>query len=352
MNMTYTIEDVKNFVYKNTSDTVKVLSTEYINSKSPLLFLCKCGDKFTRSWINYRKSSFYCTKCANKTGFAKQSKSIQEIKDSLSKDNAEFVSGEYINQESILSIRCACGEVFETSWKMIKRGKVRCDKCQKEICNEEERKYTLEEAINVYQQFGYEFLDDWYTNVRDKHNCRCKNNHLTKKSIVDLEHDRSGCVICQKEYQIGENAANYKGGITPLYTYLRNNLDDWKNIIRDKYGGMCPITGHTGFSTEVHHLTSFNTICSQIFQDYSIDPSSKTLLKDIQNNPNYNEIIEKIILSHDENSGILIDKDIHLGFHKEFGYGENTPEQFNNFLIKHYAVTLTDLMKGKGNLYG
>lgn len=73
-----TIEKITKVVEEIAPGT-KILSTEYVNEKSPLLFLCSCGTKFTKSWTNiqYRKKC-KCNFCSKQEGWKNKRISEEE----------------------------------------------------------------------------------------------------------------------------------------------------------------------------------------------------------------------------------------------------------------------------------
>ena len=74
-----TIDKIISFVKQFAPET-EVLSTEYINEKSPLLFLCPCGKLFTKSWTTIQsKKSCKCRSCARKEGWKNKRRSNIEI---------------------------------------------------------------------------------------------------------------------------------------------------------------------------------------------------------------------------------------------------------------------------------
>ena len=58
-NNIYTIENIKYYIDKN-NITAKLLSSEYINSKSLLDFECKCGNIFHKSWSKFQSGQIRC----------------------------------------------------------------------------------------------------------------------------------------------------------------------------------------------------------------------------------------------------------------------------------------------------
>lgn len=61
-----TIDYVKNYLIQIKSES-KLLSTEYINNSTKLLFQCKCGKVFERNFSNIQqRKSCMCVSCGKK----------------------------------------------------------------------------------------------------------------------------------------------------------------------------------------------------------------------------------------------------------------------------------------------
>ena len=69
-----------------------------------------------------------------------------------------------------------------------------------------------------------------------------------------------------------------------------------------------------------------------------------TKLSDYENQNDFYVLKDELRRINDTQEGIPMLKRIHNEFHSEYGKQDNTPEQFNQFLIKHYN---TDLQKIK-----
>lgn len=124
--------------------------------------------------------------------------------------------------------------------------------------------------------------------------------------------------------------------ITPAtYNYLsefiRKRNKKWKLQSARNCSFKCVITGKR--FQHIHHLYGMNMILNETLEDLKFTP-----------NVTIKELSDKdlnTILSHfyDVQSkyplGICLTKEIHKQFHDEYGYGDNTPEQFQEFLNKY-----------------
>jgi len=70
----------------------------------------------------------------------------------------------------------------------------------------------------------------------------------------------------------GKNASNWKGGITPLYTSIRESLEYklWRNAVyqKDNYT-CCECEDNKGSNLEAHHIKPFAFILKEFLQEYN-----------------------------------------------------------------------------------
>lgn len=129
----------------------------------------------------------------------------------------------------------------------------------------------------------------------------------------------------------GANNTNWKGGITPLYKYLRKSINDWKEKSMENCEHRCVLSG-TWFD-EIHHLVPFRDIVNEVFRELGIEEKkeirdySEDVLSKIENT-----IKEKHMLY---GLGVCLNKDIHKLFHDLYGYTGINAEMFEEFKNKY-----------------
>lgn len=187
----YSIENIKNFIKINGIKST-LISNEYKDNKTKLLFKCGCGKEYEASWTHFsRGNNWKCNTCAlkdgcttrpklkdikekvikagfiplfdnyqnssqklkimNKDGYIlealinnintlrgedivtpKNSHSIYNIKKFIKNNGytCELLSNEYKDKRTRLKLRCKCGEIFYTTWESLKsQHTYRCRKC-------------------------------------------------------------------------------------------------------------------------------------------------------------------------------------------------------------------------------
>ena len=119
-----------------------------------------------------------------------------------------------------------------------------------------------------------------------------------------------------------------------VYIYVRRHNQQWKKDSMKNCNFVCVITGER--FDEIHHLVSLNVILKNVYNKLNLD----------ENNFNINELTDNekdefLRYVYEEQSkyplGICLKKDIHNEFHKQYGYGNNTVEQFEEFLRINYS---------------
>lgn len=137
-----------------------------------------------------------------------------------------------------------------------------------------------------------------------------------------------GCPKCADILNSGENNCNWKGGVSPLNSWLRDRIVNWKRDTLKKYDYKCTIT-KSKKNLAIHHLKSFSEIVDEMIKILNI-PIYKTIGEYSEEELNQMEVLI-LELHYKYGLGVVITKELHDEFHKSYGYGDNTPEQFNEF---------------------
>ena len=138
------------------------------------------------------------------------------------------------------------------------------------------------------------------------------------------------CPECNSESKKGENSSSWKGGLTSLSSYIRTNLRDWWNESAKATNFKCAITGLSG-EIEVHHLKkTFNEILLEALSSLELDATElRGELTDLQLLNLTNEVLR---LHGVYGLGLPLNKNLYRAFHVRYGAGDNTEEQFAEFL--------------------
>ena len=195
----------------------KLLSEEYINSKSKLKIWHSCGNVFMMTWNDFN-DGHRCKKCAD----IKKGLDIRLLFETVEKKiNAvtgyKLLSKEYITSKSKLKIWHSCGDIFEMSWLNFSHGH-RCPKCSKTQLKGKESPYYKHDKTDEEREHDRSNVSnkEWRKAVyeRDDFTCqKCLDNTggnleahhilpyaLFPKYRVNVENGITLCEGCHKGY--------------------------------------------------------------------------------------------------------------------------------------------------------
>ena len=330
-----TYNEVKAYIEEDSGGKCKLLSTEYINDKTPLLLQCKCGNTFTRPFRKLKtRHSYICKECNKKNAHNKYAYTYEQVKKIISKKGCTLISENYYNSSKKLLIRCKCGNVFERSFAKFNLGQINCRECANKKTAQSKIKYTQDVVIKELSKKGYTLIGN-YIDWKHDITCKCSQNHIFQMNFLKFIHGHAGCKKCANENLKGSNHYNYKGGESEIIDFLRKNIKQWKKDVLKKYNYKCYLTNNRS-NLVVHHLKSFNTIIKEVFNELNLDIKRK--LKDYTKDE-IEQIKELVMKKHDVNNGVVLYRPIHNNFHEMYGKGNNTLEQFNEFISSYYSNT-------------
>lgn len=214
MYKTYSYEQAKEVIEKT---GCKLISKEYINSKTKMEILCSCGkNTFWASLNNVTSGKVLCTDCIGKK-IGRIYWDYSKVKKYLIDNGCELISKEYKTCKDKLKIRCReCKEEYITDLSTIlKWNKFTCNKCSNKRTIES-IKYTYEEVKEMIESLSdckllsKEYID----NKQDLELlCGCK-KHTFKTSLnTFLRKNKKQCGYCS-------------GKITWSFTKVKRWIED------------------------------------------------------------------------------------------------------------------------------
>ena len=332
-----TIEEVKRYIDEHANGDCILLSTEYINSNTPLQLKCNlCGKEFQRDFQHIKRGRFCCNNCSVKNRAKQQAFTIDIVKQYIQKydinNECILLSTEYINSRTPLQLKCnLCGKKFQRNFEHIKRGRFCCEECGERI-GAKKLKYTAEDVENDIQQDGYHLIGK-YINAKTGVLCQCNKGHPPFNLFYsEYKFRKRGCPECGKLKESGSNHWNWQGGISIISDLIRDAADDWKYELVKQYH-YCDITGQT-HNLEVHHLNiNFADIVKESANNIGFIFNGKELKDyDIEK---VQQLKKEIARLHQEKvKGVVLTKDLHRLFHSIYGKKNNTEEQYIEFKQK------------------
>lgn len=184
----------------------------------------------------------------------------------------------------------------------------------------------VSKARNLGLKKDFYFSDEEVQFIKDNYN-KLSDHDIAK---VVGHHWR---VVKDKRLKMGLKHSDVilNTGYRDLAEFLRKKTENWRRESMAWCNYKCVITGKN-FDV-IHHLYGVNMIMQEVIEELdvpqNIDPN------------NYDEKeLEKILALFDKKQseyglGICLTNEMHKMFHFEYGYGDNTPEQFEEFCKKH-----------------
>lgn len=304
----------------------KLISSEFISVSEKLVFESQEGYKFEAEIRRFlRNGNFNYFDIRNPY-------TIDNIKLWLKINDAqlELLDNVFVNAKYKMKFMCLrCNSIAEINWNNIKSGRG-CKPCNRtKIWSG--RKMTTKDAINNIKEVNPNVLVlDKYESYHKPMLCRCLLHEIEWTPSYGNLIKGKGCPVCGSDKNSRENHFGWKGGVSPIYNYLRGEIRSWKKetIIKNNY--KCDITGNR-FDV-VHHLYSFNKILIETLSNTNIDLRDKV---EDYTDEELSIITKECLSLHNKYGvGVCLCKEEHDLFHSIYGYGGNTPEQYYEFKEK------------------
>jgi hypothetical protein len=268
------------------------------NSKTKHTHICKfCGKKFT----NVHKNAKYCSdECSIKS----QTKSQEQFINELSKVNPNVeVLSDYKGGKHPIKCRCKIhNKIYETTPQVLLRG-CGCDECSSEKISDKKRK---EHDIFVFEMKhihpNIKILGKYEGNNKSV-KCRCKTCGCEWNPNPHDLLQGHGCPSCGIKSRSGENHPKWNPNLSQKDREDNRKIEgyaEWRDQVYKKDNHTCQCCGDDrGGNLNAHHLDGYN---------WCIEGRT------------------------DVNNGITLCDTCHKEFHSIYGYGDNTKEQYEEFI--------------------
>ena len=199
-----------------------LLSSEYINSKTKLDYICPKGHFHSAPWNKWINGH----RCASCGGTKRHSYSY--IKQLLNDNGITLLSNEYVNQNTKLEVICKNGHKHKTTWGSLKTN-FGCPYCSKNA------KPTFEEVKSIFKDADYNLLSEEYKNNHIKLDYICPNGHAHSITLNDFKTGYR-CPTCAYASVRGSGSARWKGGVSknnlPLYETYAVSLEKYHQVYK------------------------------------------------------------------------------------------------------------------------
>lgn len=216
----YTFEDVKKYFLEENYNVIS-LKSEYKNMESVLKVICPNGHKWTSSYNNF-KAGYKCPYCKI---INKEKKDREELEQILINHGYEILdfkrNPDDFFSESLFTVKCENGHIFNKSIKSIRSGKLTCIDCFGKT------KKDLDEVIDTFEKYGYSVIShNGYKNNQSRFTIKCENGHVRDISFATFQQSNyKNCILCandKKRISLGERIiADYldRKNINYVYQY-------------------------------------------------------------------------------------------------------------------------------------
>lgn len=284
-----------------------------------LNFECVNGHTI-RTSLRTLKRAGCCSRC-KKLKFYFDTKEILESEGYIVLTKEE----EYENVHSKIEYICSESHKNSSSCTSLRQGR-RCKTCGIEKSSNS-KKRSIEEIYDLFNKENYtilEFLNN-YIGETTRVSVQCDNNHFYETSISNFVLGYR-CRECFVKNISGENSHLWTG-LTPIKTYIRHTINEWKRDSLENANYKCFISGKSG-KFHVHHPINFTTIIKEVLSELELP-----ILDTVSDyGDRLNDIVELNLKKHYEYGlGVVMLEDVHKKFHSAYGVKNNTMEQVLEF---------------------
>lgn len=336
-------------IFKPTRKGQKYCSAECRASSTRKRVICicdYCGKPFQRKPSECKSSSRnFCSRECYKNGCAWSDSDTQILRDNYGKmAYSEMVNLFSVEKTSkaISSRAISIGIVASRDWSEEEiailtenYGRIPIHELTKMLPNR-----TVPSIRGQARQ--HKLLSYFYThhNYSKDEDAYIRANYLTETNVkIAQTLHRSENGIGQHLLCLGLHRPTEIDNYKRLYNYLRARLTTWRDRYRESKGFTCALTGsHSGIV--VHHIRGFNLILAE-----AMDNLDFPIYTDIKNYSQgqldsiYNEYMT---LQEYYGQYICVCENIHDQFHSLYGCGNNTKEQWDEFVRKYYPNKINE----------
>lgn len=195
----------------------KLISTEYLDTATPVLWECSEGHQWQATPGKVRYGT-WCPHCAGKHRLT-----IEEMRELARANGGECLSKRYVNSGTPLLWRCAQGHVWKAAPNMVKPSGYQMRGTWCRICADAP-KYTIEDMREMARARDGECLSGTYVNNETPLKWRCANGHIWEAPPAGVrpyseKSPGSWCPVCARDK-------------------FRLTIEDMRAVARDR-GGEC-----------------------------------------------------------------------------------------------------------------
>ena len=234
---------------------------------------------------------------------------IKKAKKLFADNNCKLLEEVYINNRTKMRYECSCRRESKITLHHFMEGK-RCRGCMGEKLAEK-FKFSHKEVKEIFRKEGCKLISKTYKNNDTKMKFQCDCGRFDEITLIGFR--RGGrCKECGIEKRSGKNYYNYNFDKTDEERRIERSYPgygQWRKKVYKRDNFTCVVSGKSISGNLVaHHLESYG---------------SNRKLRTVVSN------------------GVTMDVKCHKEFHKKYGYGNNTREQFEEFLKEYQKILIS-----------
>lgn len=284
------------------------------NSYIKLKIQCSCNNEFYKNFIDF-KASKQCQICGANKKIKSRRLTLNQVINRFDEYGLQYISGEYLNFDSKIVVKCSnCENEMITTLRTAKNAYTNgnvlvCDTCKNNKLRDYfktdfdmiKKEYEDNNCILLSKQEDYK--NAW---SKLKFIAKCGHEHTSSFQVFkDSKHHM--CPKCAIDMNSGENAYNWNGGYDNEKIKFRKTYE-FKSFVKNVFK-------RDNYTCQCCHIKSQN---------------QKSIILNAHHLDGYNWCEEKRV---DVDNGITLCKECHDKFHNIYGRGNNTKEQFEEFMI-------------------
>lgn len=185
----------------------KLISTNYVNSKTNLEWECKCGCRFRNLLSNIERQNQWCPACYKQSRGVKRRKGQEDFLRELRVVHGEkygYDAVQYRGVENKILLYCkSCRHEFSILARTALNGSG-CKQCAKKSIGNKNRKYRLADMHQLATQYGGRLLSISYNRVDRALTWKCSKGHIFEKSPRQIMSKHTWCYECNVTHKRGE----------------------------------------------------------------------------------------------------------------------------------------------------
>lgn len=299
-----------------------------------------CGKEFDRIKSEVEKNKrHYCSNECKILGMTWSHEDIEKLKKYYGKlpkrELLKIISDKW-DYDAIRRKAQYLGLTTSRNWtedeiKILKENYSKCMMKELLILLPNRTNLSITEKAKEYKLVSYFILSQRYT---DEEDLFIKNNYLImdNEELAEKLH-RTVSGISQHMYKLGLSRPLEKHNYGNLNRYMMTKLTVWKNNVKKEANYICQLSNKKS-NIIVHHIYGFNLLMAE-----TIDILNFPIYTDLNlYSQDELDLFIKTFLDLQEYYGqyICITETIHKQFHSLYGYGDNTKEQWDDFVDKYY----------------